>query len=70
MPDRLSQALPSGGPKLSSGVQCAAFYCDSLAYLRKRPRPQGLSTLITPPGHEPDGFDFVTDKNKQVTHDR
>ncbi|RQO60791.1 hypothetical protein DBR46_02540 [Pseudomonas sp. KBW05] len=29
-----------------------------------------MPTLITPPGHEPDGFDFVTDKNKQVTHDR
>ncbi|AZE57162.1 hypothetical protein C4K03_5034 [Pseudomonas synxantha] len=29
-----------------------------------------MFALITPPGHEPDGFDFVTDKNKQVTHDR
>ncbi|OPA85497.1 hypothetical protein BFW88_21745 [Pseudomonas fluorescens] len=26
--------------------------------------------MITPPGHEPGGFDFVTDKNKQVTHER
>ncbi|TFF06053.1 hypothetical protein EXW72_18430 [Pseudomonas sp. BCA14] len=66
----MSRPLAGGGLKLSSGVQCAAFYCDPLAYPRKRPRPQGLPPLITPPGHEPDGFDFVTDKNKQVTHDR
>jgi uncharacterized protein YydD (DUF2326 family) len=26
--------------------------------------------LFTPPRHERVGFDFVTDKNKQVTHDR
>jgi len=29
-----------------------------------------LSALFTPPRHERVGFDFVTDKNKQVTHDR
>jgi hypothetical protein len=28
-----------------------------------------LSALFTPPRHERVGFDFVTDKNKQVTHD-
>ncbi|AWY44489.1 hypothetical protein DKY63_27625 [Pseudomonas putida] len=26
--------------------------------------------MFTPPRHERVGFDFVTDKNKQVTHDR
>ncbi|MCJ7957738.1 MAG: hypothetical protein MUW57_14630 [Pseudomonas sp.] len=26
--------------------------------------------MFTPPRHERGGFDFVTDKNKQVTHDR
>jgi hypothetical protein len=29
-----------------------------------------LSALFTPPRHKRVGFDFVTDKNKQVTHDR
>jgi len=29
-----------------------------------------LPALFTPPRHERVGFDFVTDKNKQVTHDR
>jgi hypothetical protein len=29
-----------------------------------------LSALFTPSRHERVGFDFVTDKNKQVTHDR
>ncbi|KAA5846508.1 hypothetical protein F2A37_07680 [Pseudomonas chlororaphis] len=29
-----------------------------------------LSALFTPPRHKRGGFDFVTDKNKQVTHDR
>jgi hypothetical protein len=29
-----------------------------------------LPVLFTPPRHKRDGFDFVTDKNKQVTHDR
>ncbi|TKK28711.1 hypothetical protein PspCFBP13528_19425 [Pseudomonas sp. CFBP13528] len=57
-------------PNPSSGVQCAAFYCDPLAYPRKGQDLRGSIALITPPGHEPDGFDFVTDKNKQVTHDR
>jgi hypothetical protein len=28
-----------------------------------------LSALFTPSRHERVGFDFVTDKNKQVTHD-
>ncbi len=28
-----------------------------------------LPALFTPPRHERVGFDFVTDKNKQVTHD-
>ncbi|TYK59076.1 hypothetical protein FXO26_05490 [Pseudomonas synxantha] len=45
------------------------FTVTPLAYPRKRPRPQGSIPLIIPPGHEPDGFDFVTDKNKQVTYD-
>ncbi|AHZ68915.1 hypothetical protein OU5_1836 [Pseudomonas mandelii JR-1] len=26
--------------------------------------------MFTPPRHKRVGFDFVTDKNKQVTHDR
>jgi len=26
--------------------------------------------LLTPPRHKRVGFDFVTDKNKQVTHDQ
>lgn len=70
MPDRLSR-LPCGvGLKLSSGVQCAAFYCDSPCVPTQMAKTQGLPALITPPCHEPDGFDFVTDKNKQVTHDR
>jgi hypothetical protein len=29
-----------------------------------------LSALFTPLRHKRVGFDFVTDKNKQVTHDR
>jgi hypothetical protein len=29
-----------------------------------------LSALFTPLRHKRIGFDFVTDKNKQVTHDR
>ena len=29
-----------------------------------------LSALFTPLRHKRFGFDFVTDKNKQVTHDR
>ncbi|QHF38073.1 hypothetical protein PspS34_07260 [Pseudomonas sp. S34] len=33
-------------------------------------QPSGLSALFTPSRHERVGFDFVTDKNKQVTHDR
>ena len=33
-------------------------------------QPQGLPALFTPPRHERVGFDFVTDKNKQVTYDR
>ncbi|MDQ3203212.1 MAG: hypothetical protein M3Q94_13805, partial [Pseudomonadota bacterium] len=44
------------------------FTVTPLAYPRKR--PSRLAALLTPPGHKPDGFDFVTDKNKQVTHDR
>ncbi|AZF12296.1 hypothetical protein C4J93_4125 [Pseudomonas sp. R2-37-08W] len=38
--------------------------------IHAKAKTQGVSALITPSGHEPDGFDFVTDKNKQVTHDR
>ena len=30
----------------------------------------GLSALFTPLRHKRVGFDFVTDKNKQVTHER
>ena len=30
----------------------------------------GLSALSTPLRHKRVGFDFVTDKNKQVTHER
>ncbi|MCH4881109.1 hypothetical protein EQV97_27615 [Pseudomonas sp. TMW22090] len=30
----------------------------------------GLSALLTPLRHKRVGFDFVTDKNKQVTHER
>jgi hypothetical protein len=29
-----------------------------------------LPVLFIPPRHKRVGFDFVTDKNKQVTHDR
>lgn len=48
------------------GVQCAAFYCDpSRTHASSR-----LSALLIPPRHKRVGFDFVTDKNKQVTHDR
>ncbi|OZO04147.1 hypothetical protein B7453_12720 [Pseudomonas sp. IB20] len=66
----MSQALCGGAQKLSSDVQCAAFYCDPPCVPTQKAKTQGLPTLITPPCHEPDGFDFVTDKNKQVTHDR
>ncbi|MBB4811964.1 hypothetical protein SAMN04490209_0666 [Pseudomonas rhodesiae] len=46
-----------------------AFYCDPPLRTCAKGQNLGLTTPITPPGHEPDGFDFVTDKNKQVTHD-
>ncbi|PQZ88042.1 hypothetical protein CQ048_19625 [Pseudomonas trivialis] len=57
-------------PQACLRVQSAAFYCDPPCVSTQKAKTQGVPTLITPPGHEPGGFDFVTDKNKQVTHDR
>ncbi|MPQ67434.1 hypothetical protein GC387_12430 [Pseudomonas sp. MWU12-2323] len=57
------------------------FTCDSTAYPRifvafdgglamlRKPVHSRLPALFTPSRHKRDGFDFVTDKNKQVTHD-
>jgi len=42
------------------------FTCDLLRICAN----SRLSVLFTPPRHKRVGFDFVTDKNKQVTHDR
>ncbi|VVN31057.1 hypothetical protein PS645_04833 [Pseudomonas fluorescens] len=41
------------------------FTCDLL----RKCAISRLSALFTPPRHKRVGFDFVTDKNKQVTHD-
>ena len=60
-------ADPAGSGSRGLAVYNAPrFNCDPLRN-RETSRP---SALFTPPRHKRVGFDFVTDKNKQVTHDR